>query len=242
MKNLKIIKSKEADNYFKRNLKFYNSVSEKRGEDDYRIIDLIKTNRIKPKSILEIGCANGIQLNQYQEILNTKVNYGIDLSSKAINSGKKKFKKLKLLKLSSLEINKIKINFDLIICGFLLYLLDREYIFGQFDLIYKKLNSNGYLIVQDFDPLFKHTNTSKHNKNLKSFKMSYDNFLEESGLFKMIYKIKNSTTSTDKRKFKSDDISLTLFKKIDFVSVYPENLETLSNVKVNNFKTQNSMY
>ena len=99
MKNLKIIKSKEADNYFKRNLKFYNSVSEKRGEDDYRIIDLIKTNRIKPKSILEFGCANGIQLNQYQEILNTKVNYGIDLSSKAINAGKKKFKKLKLLKL-----------------------------------------------------------------------------------------------------------------------------------------------
>lgn len=219
MKNLKIVKKKESNNYFKRNLKYYS-----KNIKDHRITDLIKTNSIKPKSILEIGCANGIKLNQYQQELKSKINYGIDLSQKAINSGKNKFKKLKLLKLSSLEIEKIKINFDLIICGHFLYLLDREEIFKQFDLIYRKLNKNGYLIIDDFNPLFKHTNKSIHNKNLKSFKMSYDNFLEESGLFKMIYKIRNKTKSTDKKKFKSDDLSLTLFKKIDFEETYPENI------------------
>ena len=227
-KNLKIVKTKEGDNFFERNLKYYNNIR----EGDIRIVDLLRTTQIKPKSILEIGCANGIQLNQYQEILNTKVNYGIDLSSKAINSGKKKFKKLKLLKLSSLEIDKIKTNFDLIICGFFLYLLDREEIFNQFNLIYNKLNQNGYLIIQDFNPLFKHTNTSKRNRNPKSFEMNYDNFLVESGLFKMVYKnekdhpmpkfISRRKNKMNKQKFTEEAISL--YKKINFYDSYPENL------------------
>lgn len=224
-KNLKIAK-KEADNFLKRNLHFYNS-PESLDTKDYRILDLIKVNNLRPKSVLEIGCATGIRLNQYQNILNTKINYGIDLSSKAINLGRKKYKKLKLLKLSSLEINKIKVNFDLIICGFFLYLLDRKEIFNQFNLIYKKLKLNGYLIINDFDPLFKHSNTSMHNKNLRSFKTSYDNFLEESGLFKTIYKIRNNftlTKKTDKKKYKSEDNSIDLYKKIDFIDSYPENL------------------
>ncbi|MDC0875598.1 methyltransferase domain-containing protein [Candidatus Pelagibacter sp.] len=222
MKNIDIIKKKEGDNWFKRNFKLYSQDIK-----DINITNLIKINSIEPKSILEIGCANGMKLNQYQDEFKSKINYGIDLSKKSINHGKKKYKKLKLLKLSSLEIEKIKINFDLIICGSFLYLLDRELIFKQFDLIFKKLNKNGYLIIQGFDPLFKHTNKNIHSKNLKSFKMSYDNFLEESGLFKMIYKKKNNSKlikSYDNKKFKSDDWSLTLFKKIDFEESYPENI------------------
>jgi ubiquinone/menaquinone biosynthesis C-methylase UbiE len=226
-KNLKIIKKSEANNFFNRNLYFYKNVADKNNTEDYRIKDLIKINNLKSKSILEIGCATGIRLNQYQEILKSKINYGIDLSSKAINLGKKKYKKLKLLKLSSFEIYKIKHDFDLIVCGFFLYLLDREEIFNQFNLIYKKLKPNGYLIINDFDPLFKHTNTSIHNKKLKSFKMSYDNFLEESGLFKTVYKIRNNfsqTNANDKKIFKSNDTSITMYKKINFINSYPENL------------------
>jgi ubiquinone/menaquinone biosynthesis C-methylase UbiE len=222
MNNIKIVKQKEADKYFKRNLDFFKSE-----KSDCRIVDLIKANKINPKSILEIGCANGIKLNEYQQNCDSKINYGIDLSSKAISSGRKKYKKLKLIRLSSLEIEKIKIKFDLIICGFFLYQLDREEIFKQFDLIYKKLNNNGYLIIQDCDPLFKHTNSSIHNIHLKTFKMSYDNFLEESGLFKLIYKIRNNTElmkAHDTRKFKSEDTALTLFKKIDFIESYPEDV------------------
>jgi hypothetical protein len=126
-----------------------------------------------------------------------------------------------------LEINKIKQKFDLIICGFFLYLLDRKEIFNQFNLIYKKLKPDGYLIIEDYDPLFKHTNTSIHNKNLKSYKMSYDNFLEESGLFKVVYKMRNNYNLlkvNDKKLFKSGDVSFTLHKKIDFTDSYPHNV------------------
>ena len=55
--------------------------------------------------------------------------------------------------------------------------------------------------------------------------MSYDNFLEESGLFKVIYKISHNLESiNDKKKFKSNDTSITLYKKINFINSYPENI------------------
>ena len=217
MKNLNLVKSKAADDYFKRNFKYHT-------EKDGNIIDLEFIKSLKPKSILDIGCVDGSKLNIYQKHLKTRINYGVDLSDKAIKEGKKKFKGLKLLKLSSLKIDKIKVKFDLIICGFFLYLLDREEVFKQFDLIHKKLNNNGYLIINDFDPLFNHTNKNIHHKNLKTFKMKYGNFLEQSGLFKIIYKKNYTINPRAKKKYKSDDITLTAFKKIDFTKSYPENI------------------
>ena len=180
-------------------------------------------NKLKVDNILELGCSSGNELNNYSKLLKSKKAYGVDLSKKAILSGKKKFKNLNLLNISTLQINKIKINFDLIICGFNLYLMDRELIFQQFDLNYKKLNQNGFLLIQDFNPLFKHSNRDI-NSNLTVFKMSYDNFLIESGLFDIIYKFAYKVTTNDKRKFKSDYASITLYKKIDFQEKYPENI------------------
>ncbi len=219
MKNIKLVKNKEADRFFLRNINYLDYYS-----PDEKIINLIKNNNLKADKILEIGCANGHKLNEYSKLLKSKKNYGVDLSKKAILNGKKKYKNLKLLNISSLEIDKIKLNFDLIICGFFLYHLDRELIFKQFDLIYKKLVKNGFLIILDFDPLFKHSNRDFNTKNLMSYKMSYDNFLTESGLFEVIYKFKFKSTTNDKSKFKSDKVSLTLFRKIDFQKQYPENV------------------
>ena len=218
MKNLKLIKKKEADRYFIRNKSYSTDFKDK------KILDLIKINSIKANSILEIGCANGNKLNQYSNLCNSKKNYGVDLSKKAILDGKQRYKNLKLLNISSVEIDKIKVDFDFIICGFFLYHLDRELIFKQFDLIHKKLTNDGLLLIWDFDPLFKHSNKDFNNKQLISFKMSYDTFLIESGLFEIVYKHKYTTPTRDKKKFKSDSVSLTLFKKIDFVNKYPENL------------------
>jgi cyclopropane fatty-acyl-phospholipid synthase-like methyltransferase len=233
MKNNKILIKSQANNWYKRNYpqkkKFKKEINLE--EPSIKIIKFFaETHNLNFKSILEIGCSAGVKLNQYKSIFNSKVNYGIDLSAEAIKFGKKKYKKLKLQKLHSLKINKIKNKFDLIICGFFLYLLDRNEIFNQFNLISKKLNPNGYLIIEDFDPIFKHTNKSIHNSNLKSFKMSYQNFLEESGIFKLVYKHRlplnklRLETANDKYKFKSTDASVSIYQKMDFISSYPENL------------------
>jgi cyclopropane fatty-acyl-phospholipid synthase-like methyltransferase len=221
-KNLKIVKEKEADKYYLRNVKNYKDNSE-----DQRLSNILKLNLIQGDAILEIGCCNGKRLDQYRRCLGSRKIIGVDLSKKAINEGKKLYKKITFKNISSLEINKIKIKFDIIICGFFLYLLDREEIFYQFDLIYKSLKTNGHLIIEDFDPLFKHTNKSIHHKTLKSFKMSYSNFLEESGLFKMIHKIRNDEvlkSTKNLKKFKSNDTSITIYKKINFTDIYPNNV------------------
>ena len=219
MKNLNLVKKKEANKYFLRNKKHF-----EKNLIDEKIISLIKDNHLKANSILEIGCANGNKLHQYAKLCKSKKIYGVDLSNKAIKDGKKKYKNLKLFNMSSIEIDKIKLNFDFIICGFFLYHLDRELIFRQFDLIHRKLVKNGFLLIWDFDPLFKHSNKDFNTKKLNTFKMSYDNFLIESGLFEIAYKHKYITSNRDKKKFKSNSVSLTLFKKIEFKKEYPENI------------------
>ena len=221
-KNLNIIKNKEADKYYLRNIDYYNNAS-----DDIRLKNFLNLNLIKGKTILEIGCCNGKKLDQYRRYLKSSKTIGIDLSKKSISEGKKLYKRITFKNISSLQINKIHIKFDIIICGFFLYLLDREEIFNQFNLIYKKLKTDGYLIIEDFDPMFKHSNKNIYHKSLKSFKMNYSNFLEESGLFKMIYKIRNDEhfkSNKDKKLFKSNDTSISLFKKMNFNEIYPNDL------------------
>ena len=224
-KNIDKIKYKEADIFFRRNFCYY---AEKKVYDtEYdRIKDLIQITKIKPKNILEIGCGTGKKIAFYKEHLNiTKDCVGVDLSKAAIKFGKKFYKKIKLYQMSSLEINKIRKKFDLVICGFFLYLLDREEIFKQFDLIYKKINKNKYLIIEDFEPLFNHTNYDNRNgNNLKIFKQNYTDFIINSGLFKLIYKFNKEMPNKKKTKFKSNEYSLSLYQKIDFEDNYPQNI------------------
>jgi ubiquinone/menaquinone biosynthesis C-methylase UbiE len=225
-KNLLLVKNKEGDNYFNRNIKSSEIYNKMHNKEYFKIIDLIKTTKINPKNILEIGCGTGIKLDFIRKELKISKNcIGIDLSKKAINYGTKKFKDLKLYRMSSLDIYKIKKKFDLVICGFFLYLLDRHNIFKQFNLIYEKINYNGYLLIEDFEPLFNHTNFDNRNKNkLKIFKQSYTDFLVSSGTFKLIYKFNSCMTKKDKRNFLSNDYSMSLYQKINFTENYPKNI------------------
>ena len=114
-KNFEYINDGEGNNYYKRNFKIYNS-NIKKNNTNSKVIQLLKINNLKPTSILEIGCVNGNNLSEYQRYLKINKCVGIDLSSMAINDGCKKFKKIKLFKISSLDIKNLNDNFDLIIC------------------------------------------------------------------------------------------------------------------------------
>jgi len=62
--------------------------------------------------------------------------------------------------------------------------------------------------------------------------MNYDNFLVESGLFKMVYKNEKdhpmshfiSKRKNKMNKYKSTEEAISLYKKINFSDSYPENL------------------
>lgn len=219
MKNIDLVKKTEGDKYYIRNSK-----KNKIQLSNPNILELIKLNNLKIKNLLEIGCSDGTNLSIYQKKLKIPHCYGIDLSNKAIKNGKKKYKNIKLKKMSSLDLDKVKTSFDLVICGFFLYLLDREEIFNQFNQLLKILKPNGYLIIEDFDPLFKHSNQSYHNKNLISYKANYTNFLEESGLFKLKAKLEIDVKNSKNIKFKSNEVSVCLYERINFRNKFPYNI------------------
>ena len=83
MKNIDLVKKIEGDKYYlpiKKN---------KTHSSNPNILELIKLNNLKIRSLLEIGCSDGKNLSLYQRKLNIPNCYGIDLSSKAIKEGKK---------------------------------------------------------------------------------------------------------------------------------------------------------
>lgn len=218
MKNLNLVKKREGNKYFLRNKKY-----DELNYNENNWFNVIQDYNLKPKKILEIGCGAGHKLNYLSEQLKTQYNYGVDISKKAIIYGKKKYKKIKLYNISSLEINKINTKFDLIICGFFLYLLDREEIFRQFDLIFKKLNKNGYLIIIDFNANIKYSVKDKKS-NLTIFKAQYDKFLEESGLFQILYKKSYKSFPFKKKRYCNQE-AITLLQKIKFEDKYPNKLD-----------------
>ena len=66
MKNIKLLKNKEADRFYLRNINYLNYYSPDENNK------LNKNNNLKADKILEIGCANGHKLNEYSKLLKSK--------------------------------------------------------------------------------------------------------------------------------------------------------------------------
>tara|TARA_B100000787_G_scaffold169111_1_gene159393 strand:- start:2043 stop:2666 length:624 start_codon:yes stop_codon:yes gene_type:complete len=138
------------------------------------VFKIISKNKIKPKKILEIGSSTGYLLESFRKNYNSQC-YGIDTSKSAISEGKKLFKKINLT-YGMFEDSKLKnLKYDLIICGFFLFMLPPSKILNLFSEIDKSLNNGGYVIIND------HYNKSnsfeikdyKHEKKLKVYRWDY---------------------------------------------------------------------
>jgi len=155
---------------------------------NHPIVKLIINKKIKPKKILEIGCSTGYVLETIRNLTKAKC-YGIDVSEKAVNEGKKIFKKINL-KVGHFEDQKKVGNFDLIICGFFLFLLPPEKILGLFSKIDQALKYNGYIIIFDFfNKKFKKKNY-KHNNDIKVYRWDYKKIMMSLPYYNLIYKNK----------------------------------------------------
>lgn len=130
---------------------------------------------------------------------------------------------MNIFRCSSLKIDSLKKKFDLIILGFVLYVLDRKDILDQFSLIYKSLNKNGHLVIQDFDCNVPHYNNYRNFKNIYVYKTNYSKILKSSNLFHLVKK-NYYKPAKDNFKYKHNKRSVALYKKIDFEKNYPKNL------------------
>lgn len=136
------------------------------------VFKAIVKNKIKGKTILEIGCSTGYLLEALRSKLGAKC-FGVDISSAAIKEGKKLFKKIKLYN-SFFESSKLKNKkYDLIILGYFLFLLPIDKVLTLFSLIDISLKKNSHLIIYDFHNKKFKKKKYKHNKNLQVYRWDY---------------------------------------------------------------------
>lgn len=136
----------EGDKWFERNKAALERFD---AESDFPI-RLIELYRLRPRSVLEVGAANGFRLAAIYERYKARV-IGIEPSAKAIRDGRRRFPNVELVRgtASSIPLNEL---FDLIIVNFVLHWVDRSNLLRSLAEIDRLLADRGFVIIGDFLP------------------------------------------------------------------------------------------
>lgn len=185
IKQSNIFLSSEGDRWYQRN---QNCLQDKASFFD---VESLKKTLINFKeginSICEIGCANGIKLNELCEFFSAN-GWGIDPSTQAVEMGNRLHKNihLQVSTASNLPFNDSK--FDLVFFGFCLYLIDRNDLYKCLSEADRIVKPGGFLAIVDFDPSQRHKNPYRHKEGVFSYKNSYANFLLAGGHYYLVAK------------------------------------------------------
>jgi len=160
----------DGDNWYDKNKNVVNRTN---------LVDKIMIENIKRYvddetsiDILEIGCSDGSRLDQLNGRVNANL-FGIDISSRAIDEGKCKFKDISLTCNNFLDESYEGQKFDVVICGFFLYYILKEDLSRIVFKIDSILKDNGHLIVTDFFSKGYMEKKCTHRENLFMHKMDH---------------------------------------------------------------------
>ena len=208
--------SGEADNFYYRNRESLEL------QEDSMAVESI-TRMLSPfkneiSTILEIGCSDGSKLRSICKKLEA-IGYGIDPSENAINAGTDKNDDQSDIKLSVGTSSKLEFDdskFDVVHFGFCFYLIDRNSLFQAISEADRVLKPGGFMIIQDFDPGFRHKRPYAHLDGIFSYKNSYTSIFTASGHYFEVEKvsISHSQNFFDKNPHERISISL-LYKEPD---------------------------
>lgn len=121
--------------------------------------------KIKPQTVLEIGCSNGWRLDAIRKKFGNPTRaIGIDPFPQGFGA---------LLGTADDLSRFVNDKFDLVIYGFCLYLCDREDLFKIAAEGDRVLKDNGYMVIYDFDPGRPHSREYSHKPGINSYKMDY---------------------------------------------------------------------
>lgn len=179
--------SYEADNWFKRNfeaLKNYDA-----NED--RIISLLKGYNLNPKNVLEIGCSAGYRLDGIKKSFSTERVAGIEPSKSAIEYGEKHYPQVEFHNGTADDMSCFEdASFDVLIVGFVLYVVDRNLLLRTIAEIDRVLEDNGILIIIDF---FTEASVKRNYAHISefsafTFKDKYDEIFTATHLYHLVNK------------------------------------------------------
>src|SRR5215475_2558840 len=136
------------------------------------VIYAIGSSGIKPKNILEIGCSNGWRLNKMKKLWGCNV-CGIEPSMEAVEEANQSGLEVTQGTADNLDITFLFTTFDVIICGFFLYVTDPEDLFKIVSETDRLLEDRGYLVIHDFEPIAPYRTPYKHREGLWSYHMDH---------------------------------------------------------------------
>lgn len=198
--------SGEGDRYFARN-------PATPAADDPLLHALLELDPF-PRSVLEIGCADGWRLRAIHEATDAWC-YGIDPSSKAVGTGNSQSVCLQVGTAENIPFDDK--SFDLVIFGFCLYLCDRTHLFRIAMEADRVLKCGGYVASYDFWPPFPYKNSYSHADGIHSYKMDYSRMFEWNPQYSVIRKQRIKTSDSQ-----DDWYGVFIIQKLSIDSAYPE--------------------
>jgi ubiquinone/menaquinone biosynthesis C-methylase UbiE len=205
----------EGDQWFERNKDHHTS------HDLSNICLLLKSIHYQPQTVLEIGCADGKNLNDIQQQFEADC-FGIEPSMEAINQGKKIFPQITFQQGTADSLPFENAMFDTIIFGFCLYLCDREDLFAIAHQADRCLQDKGIIIIKDFCPPIAYRNKYSHKEGLYSYKMDYSQLFTWHPAYQLINKVvytHNGFRGTEQH----DEKVATLIMQKNLTSAFPDN-------------------
>jgi ubiquinone/menaquinone biosynthesis C-methylase UbiE len=212
-----IFLSGEGDAWYRRNKAYFLSLN----ENNDSVFDFIVEQKLSPKSVLEIGCADGRRLNIINKAFNAKC-YGLDVSSEAIKEGTEEYSNIELNVGSADQLKFADKTFDLVIFGFCLYLCDRHDLFKIAAEADRVLKNNGMIIIKDFHPPYPYKNKYSHCDDIYSYKMDYSRLFTWNPAYTIFAQNVLAHDENSDRKLINERISLSLLYK-DLTHAYIDN-------------------
>lgn len=204
----------EADAWFNRNKEVWLNYS----KDSDPVINLIKDYNLNPEHVLEIACSAGYRLNAVRHLFPDCAVFGIEPSQQAINYGREHFSGVNFTHGTADDLTNFQDgSMDIIIVGFVLYVIDRSIFFKVVSEIDRVLKNGGILIIIDFFSETVLKNVYQHIPEFTafSFKQNYDEVFTASKLY---YLLDKSTRNHSEKKLDAsenyyDKYSVCLLKK-----------------------------
>lgn len=204
----------EADNWFERNKSIINSYT----ASGDKVIELIQRYNVDCESFLEIGCSAGYRLKALKELYPKSTVFGIEPSKKAIEFGKESYKNINFLHGTADDLSNFENeSLDVIIVGFVFYVIDRNILFKVISEIDRVLKNGGVIIIIDFFSESSLKNSYQHIDEFQaySYKQNYDEIFTISKLYYLLDKstFSHSTKKLDASNDYYDKYSISLLKK-----------------------------
>lgn len=174
----------EGDNYFKRN----KSVSYVPEEDI--VIKLLQEYSYKPTSTLEIGCNTGYRLDAIRNVSGSSV-VGIEPSQEAIDMGTRQYPNVHFVRGTADNLSVFPADsFDLIVIGFVLYVVDRELLLKTVAETDRVLKNGGVLMIIDFFTERPTRNAYQHIQEIEAYayKQNYEEIFTATQMYQLLDK------------------------------------------------------